>query len=238
MTPSSHEVLGRTVTMPVEIRTASAVAAMFSVPAGAAQQLVDPTGLRVLSLVPGRATVGLLHVRYVDGDLGAYDELGVTVLVRNHDPAPRARPRLPGLLSHRLPVDGRFTLAAGRRIWGFPKELGDFDVRQDGSRRRVVLRQGGRLAVDLTVSGGGLPVRVPGRGLALRAYTHLDGVTRFTDWRMRPTGTRVRPGGARVRLGDHPLGSELAELGLPRRALFSTTLGNVQMSFGDATPVG
>jgi hypothetical protein len=40
-----------------------------------------------------------------------------------------------------------------------------------------------------------------------------------------------------LRLGDHPIGRELGALGLPRRALFSTSIGNLAMSFGDAEKV-
>lgn len=241
-----HQVLGRTVRMPVRIHRASAVVALFGCPAGAAQQVIDHSGLRVLEHRSGRALLGLVHVRYVEGDLGRYDELGVAVVVRRHDdPAPARRvrdlwalaSRRAGLFIHRLPVDGEFTMAAGREIWGFPKVLADFDVRQDGARRRVVLRQDGRMAVDLTVRPG-LPLPVPARRLPLRAYTCLDGVTRCTDWVLRPHGVRARPGGASLLLGDHPLAQELAGLGLPGRALLSASLADAQMTFGDARPVG
>jgi hypothetical protein len=245
MAASTHEILGRTLTMPVEVRTATAMTAMFSVPAAATQRLVDYSGLQVLQHRPRRAIVGLVFVRYVDGDLGQYDEFGVAVLVRNHDePGPAstlgnlralAKGRA-GVLIHRLPVDGEFTMAAGRQIWGFPKDLAEFDVDLTRPRRRVTLGQGGRLAVRLSV-GRGLPVPGAGSAVSLRAYTHLDGVTRFTDWDMNPDGVRTRPGGARVELGDHPLARELAALGLPKRALFSTSMANVAMTFGDAEKV-
>ena len=54
---------------------------------------------------------------------------------------------------------------------------------------------------------------------------------------MDPQGIRSRPGGANLRLGDHPIGRELAGLGLPRRALFSTVIPNLAMTFGDAEVV-
>jgi hypothetical protein len=246
MAVSTHQVLGTTVTMPVETRTARAFTAMFSVPAAETQRMIDHSGLQVLRHLPNHAIVGLVYVRYVDGDLGPYDEFGVAVLVRNHDnPAPaRGRGSLralarggAGVLIHRLPVNGEFTMAAGRRIWGFPKELADFDADLSGRRQRVVLRRGGRLAVDLAVERG-LPLPPSRRGASMRAYSHLDGVTRYTDWEMSPAGVRSRPGGVRLRLGDHPLGRELTRIGLPRRALLSTTMSNVRMSFGDARPIG
>jgi hypothetical protein len=245
MSSSVHTVLGTAVAMPVEVRTAQAATAMFSVPASRAQAMIDHSGLQVLPHRPGRSLVGIVAVRYVDGDLGPYDELGVCVLVRRHDAPPR-RTTLgdlrslvrgdAGVLIHRLPVDGEFTMVAGREIWGFPKTLAEFDTDLTGPDKRVVVRQGGRLVVDLRVRPG-LPLPAPGSNLALTAYSCLDGVTRHTSWEMDPHGVRTRPGGADLRLGNHPMARELAGLGLPRRALFSTGIGNLAMSFGDAEPV-
>jgi hypothetical protein len=244
MAVRTHQVLGRTVTMPVEVRRASAIAAMFSAPASATQRMIDYSGLSVLEHLPRRAVVGLVFVRYVDGDLGRYHELAVVVLVRKHDD-PTGSTRLSrlravatgsvDLLVHRLPVDGEFTMAAGRAIWGLPKELADFDVDLTGPHKRVALRQGDRLAVSLSVHNG-LPVPSPAGAVRLRAYSHLGGVTGFTDCAVNPWWVRSRPGGARVQLGDHPIGRELAGLGLPKGALFSTTVANLTMSLGDVQP--
>jgi hypothetical protein len=245
MAVNTHQVLGTTVTMPVRIRTASAFTAMFSVPAAPTQRMVDYAGLQVLQPLPRRSAVALAFVRYVDGDLGPYDEFALAVLVRNHDdPTPATTPGnlralvggRTGVPIHRLPVNGEFTRAAGRSIWGFPKELAEFDTHRSSRREHAVLRQHGRLAVDMSVDVG-VPVPLPRGGTSMRAYSHLDGVTRFTKWQMNPGLLRVRPGGVRLRLGDHPIGQELAELGLPRRALLSTSMGALRMTFGDAEPV-
>lgn len=240
--PCTHTVLGRQITMPVEVRSAVAMTAMFSAAAGRAQELVEYSGLEVLEYRPGRGVVGLVFVRYLDGDLGPYDELGVCVLVHHHDRSDRRTTwgnlrslvtGEAGVLIHRLPVDGEFTMAAGREIWGFPKTLAEFDADLDGAARRVSLRQDGRLVADLQVRRG-WSMPAPGSRLALTAYSHLDGTTRRTSWQMDPQGVRSRPGGARLLLGDHPIAHELARIGLPRRALFSTTIANLPMSFEDA----
>lgn len=240
--PRTHTVLGRTVPMPVEVRSAVAMTAMFSVPAAPAQEMIAYSGLEVLEYRRGHGIVGLVFVRYVDGDLGPYDELGVCVLVHAHGHAGRRTSwgnlrslatGEAGVLIHRLPVDGEFTLAAGRVIWGFPKTLAEFATDLDGATRRVALRQDGRLVVDLRVRRG-LSLPAPGSRLALTAYSHLDGATRRTSWRMDPQGVRSRPGGAELLLGDHPIAHELARIGLPRRALFSTTIANLPMCFEGA----
>lgn len=240
-----HVVLGKTVAMPVEVREATAATAMFSVDAAAAQRMIGYSGLQVLRHLPGRTVVGLVFVRYVDGDLGPYDELGVCVLVRSHEAtgpetvAGNLRGLVrgdAGVLIHRLPVDGEFTLAAGRGIWGFPKTLAEFDADLRGADRHVALRQDGELVLDLRVRRGPrLPA--PGGRRALRAYSHLDGVTRHTEWAMDPCGVRSRPGGAELRLGGHPIATELADLGLPKRAMFSTSITNLAMRFGEAESV-
>lgn len=244
---ASVEVLGREVSLPVQVRRAEAFTAMYAVPHDRTQRLIADSGLGALPVLPGRAMVGLVFVKYVDNDLGPYDELGVAVLVARHDAAlpVTARPRdawralrsgAAGVLIHELPVDGEFTCAAGREIWGFPKQVGTFVTDLTGSRRTTRVDLDGRRVCEFGV-GRGLPLPAPGLGLALTAYSHLDGVTRATTWEMNPTGVRSRPGGARLRLGDHPIARDLAGLGLPKRALFSTTIANLAMTFGPAQTV-
>lgn len=241
---STHEILGTRITMPVRIRTAHAFMATYVVPATAAQRLIDYSGLRALRLPGGRALCTLVFVQYVDGDLGPYHEFGVSFMVGHHtEPPGSAFADLRALLGgaagvfiHRLPVDGEFTLAAGRGIWGFPKELADFDVVHRGIRHGS-LRQNGALVVDLTARPG---VPTPLRrsaGASFDAYSHIDGVTRCTRWEMAPTGMRARLGGADLVLGDHPWAGELATLGLPGRAISASTVENLAMTFGDATVV-
>jgi hypothetical protein len=230
-----HLVQGQRVTMPVEIRAATAAVAMYSAPAAVAQSIVDYSGLRVLQYRPGKTICSVLFVNYVDGDLGKYHEYGVGFLVR-HPGSPARTGDLRSLLRgragvfiHRLPVDQAFTLEAGRSIWGFPKVMSEIDLADTG--HRAALRIDGRLVADLAVTPG-LPV--PGASTSLDAYTHMDGVLRRVPWKMTASGTRTRPGGARLELGDHPWAEELAALGLPKRAMLSTTIACLQMGFDEA----
>ncbi|GAA4490199.1 acetoacetate decarboxylase family protein [Rhodococcus olei] len=241
---TSHDVLGRQVEMPVQIRQATAFMAMYSVPAAAAQQLIDDTGLEILRFRPGRGLCGLVFVDYVDGDLGPYNEFGVTFMVRDHrsrggsvlgDLAALARGRS-GTLIHRLPVDGEFTLAAGRGIWGFPKVLADFDADHAPDVKHASVGVNGTLIADLTIRPG-LRMPAASRSTTMAAYSHLDGITRRTAWDMRPSGIRMRLGGARLTLGSHPIAEELRSLGMPRRALLTTSIPDLRMTFGDATAV-
>lgn len=239
-----HLIQGRTVGMPVRIRAAMVSAAVYLVRADAARAVIAYSGLDVTEVLPGRAVCGLVFIRYDDSDLGAYREVGVGFLVcppgtrspRRGVPTGLLDLRRPGtgMFVHWLPVDQGFTLEAGRRIWGFPKELAEIELRLGSPYKRCLLRKDGRQVLDLLLRPG-LPL--PGVRARLTAYTHLDGVTRRVPWRLHLAGVRGRPGGALIRLGNHPVAKELSELGLPKEALFTLTARRAAMSFGDAVPV-
>jgi Acetoacetate decarboxylase (ADC) len=241
---ASHDVLGRTVSMPVQIRLANAFTAVYSVAADAAQRAIDYSGLEILRFRPGRGLCCLVFVNYVDGDLGPYNEFGVAFMVRKHGTHGGSQlvdlkalvTGNSGVLIHRLPVDGEFTMAAGRGIWGFPKVLADFETDHRGPARHGLVRVDGREVVELTVHQG-IPVPAKGARMSVAAYSHLDGVTRSVPWQMRPAGLRSRIGGATLRLGSHPWADELAGLSMSRRALFTSSIPTLGMTFEDATIV-
>ena len=220
---------GETVTMPVEIRSATTWAASFAVPVEAAQAMIARSGLRAAPLLFGRAVVTLAVVRYADGDLGPYHELGVTVMVEPPDAGGGASKI--GAFIHQLPVNQPFTLVAGREIWGFPKWMAKIDI-ADGSREmECSVTDDGARVLSLSIARG---VPVPTRNAAVDAYSFLDGALRRTSWELESSGSRGRPGGARLELGDHPVADELRRLGLPRRAAFTGSVARVAMRFGPA----
>lgn len=237
--PSEYRIAGQTVTMPVRIRTATQHVAMFSVDADAAQRMIDYSGLRVCRLRPHRAVVVLMLMEYVDGDLGRYLEYGTNVMVNppGSDASGLRAFQSAGAFIHHLPVDQSFTLEAGRTIWGYPKVLAEFTVR-DGRRFSFDTTIDGRFAVGMDFAPGiPVPSRFTSAPRVHSTYSHLDGVTRETAGHMTLSGVRYRPGGATVRLGNHPYARELAALGFPKRALFSGSATNVEMTFADAKEI-
>lgn len=231
-----YTIQGHEVTIPVEVRDASASMASFLVPAPAAQDLIGSSGLDVAEPLPGRAVCSLAFLRYLDGDLGPYHEFAVAFLVRHRGMEPAsaltksaevARGFM-GAFIHQLPVNQEFTLEAGRGIWGFPKFLADIDVDLAGPVARCELRHDGEHVLSLSVRRG---MTIPARRSNVDAYSNADGVLRRTAWSMQPAGVRGRPGGAELALGDHPIAKELRSLGLPRRATFTSTIDHVRMQF-------
>lgn len=228
-----HQVLDRTVAMPVEIRHARVASAMFPVPARTAQTIIGYSGLDVIRPMPGRTICSLAFIEYIDGDLGPYHEFAVAFLVRHPDKVDSSGV---GAFIHWLPVDGEFTLQAGRQIWGFPKVLTRLPIDWSGPQRAAV-HQDGQLVAAMSVKPG-IPLPESDTAPVIDAYSCYDGVTRRIPWTMRPSQVRMRPGGAVVSLGPHSAAEDLRRLGLDRTpALSSTTVGHLRMTFGEAVEV-
>ncbi len=234
---SQHTVAGTVLTMPVKIRKATQRMAMFSVDADAAQRMIDYSGLQVAQFRRGRAAVALILAHFIDGDLGQYHELSTSVMVSPPGSKATGFGALQSAFIHHMIVDQSFTLEAGRTIWGFPKVMGEFRVRE-GGRFGFDVSIDGQLVVDMELrSGVPVPSALTYREQQLRSYAHRDGHTLETEFTMSTVGSRYRPGGVRLRLGDHPYAKELASLGLPKRAMLSTSAKNHEMSFGDAKEI-
>ena len=128
---TSYEIMGRTITVPVEIRRARSWFSSFAVPADRVTTIVGAAGLAPATLPGGRAMLSLAFVRYDDGDLDAYREIAVAFLVADPE-----QPKRKGAYIHRLPVDQEFTCAAGRDIWGFPKFVTPIEITEGAAAGR------------------------------------------------------------------------------------------------------
>jgi len=219
---SSFQIQGRTVTLPVEVRRAQTWAAQFLLEASAVEQLMPP-GLTVAK-VAGRAMAIIPVARYEDGDLDAYNEVGVAFLAR------AIGRKGVGVYIHHLPVTQGFTLEAGRTIWGFPKFMADIDIVEHPGGARILLASDNEEILQLDVRRGW--ISIPSR--AIPTYTYMDGVLRETPWKTSGKA-RVRLGGGRLELGSHPIAKELRALGLPKKAFAVQTVPEMRATFGAST---
>ena len=220
---TTYDIAGRTVTMPVQVRDASAGTVLYDVDATAAQALL-PAEFQVAETAPGRANLAIALVDYRDNDLGAYLEIGLILFAR-----PRAGGEEGNVIVH-LPVDQEFTCEAGQRIWGFPKTVQSIDrVDGDGSTTWT-LTMDGELVLRLTMPRGGSD-QAP--ALPMTSYTMLDGVPHATAFSQWGKGSQLVIGGEGVilELGSHPIAKELESLGLPAEPQLSTWTEQMQATF-------
>ncbi|HEY8546757.1 MAG TPA: acetoacetate decarboxylase family protein [Acidimicrobiales bacterium] len=235
-----HDIAGRRVTMPVEVRDASAGTAIYDVDAAAAAALLPEGGaFRVVESTPGRAQLVLAAIDYRDNDLGDYLELGITLFVTPTAGPPNGAPADDGVGTFitRLPVNQAFTCAAGRQIWGFPKTVEDLTLDYKDDAAVMTLRMDGELVLRLTLPRGGddeLPMT------PMTTYTYLDGVPHATAFTQGGAGSQVLLGGdgVELELGTHQVADQLAGLGLADATpLLATWTEHMRATFATPQPL-
>jgi hypothetical protein len=227
---TTHEILGRQVTMPVMVRDATAATVIWDVDAEAAGQLAPP-GFAVVESQPGRSQFALALVDYRDNDLGTYREIGTMLFVRPEGGGPDGN-----FITH-LPVDQEFTCAAGNLIWGFPKTVEQITVTDTDASSRWVLHMDGELVLDVTLPRGGSDV-LP--DMELTTYTMLRGRRHATRFIQGGSGAAFRFGAAAavsLTLGEHRIAKELASLGLPAPPTLATWTQAMQGRFEEPQPL-
>jgi hypothetical protein len=225
----SYDVEGTKISMPVRVRSARMASATFLVPADQAQSVIAATGLSVARKSRGKCVVSLALVKYVDCDLGDYDELGLCFVVE--DP-PGATPTPKGGVAtyiHRLPVSQEFTCHAGRGIWGFPKWVDDLTVSVDSQGANA------DLAGQVTVKLKRGPIPVPSRKMTMVCYSNdaAGGLLR-TEWITHNQSTRLGFGRSVAEVtvtGDGPIAADLRALGFPRKPLMTMFAGDMHATF-------
>ncbi len=233
----TYEFQGRTVTLPCNVRHASAGNATFLVDTDAARALLPGPEVDVVELLPGRALLSLACIDYKDNDLGDYNEISMAFFVRPSG-ASRGIPYLGTMLDlvgnrlgtyiHRLPVNQSFTCEAGCGIWGFPKTVEEIEFRdQPGGRISCSWHSDGRHVLTLTTPKGGSRT-LPDR--EMYTYTWIEGIAHRTAFTSGSSGVGMSLGGARLELGDHAISDELRGL-RPGRALMSVWMEHMHGRF-------
>jgi len=229
---------GRELTLPMQIAELTLCAQVFAVPARAARQLLDGSGLRLAEIWPGTSALTLMAVEYRDNPLGNYCE--AVICVPAYAPGERALPGLGGLdiltkrASHyiyAMPVDQEFTAHAGRFLWGYPKFLAQLAIELGPDAARARFSHDGQLVF-------GMQVPLGDRGtLDQRAanLTERGGIVRRIEASIVGSGFAFKLGGQAPEIGEtHPLACTLRALGLPKRPLCSLSLRNARAEFGVA----
>lgn len=215
---------GQTVSLPLECRCSFSGAVVTADADRLAAAL--PPECAPIRVGPGTGLVSLVGIEYHEiGPFEPYREFGAIVpTARNPRLDLPVLAELTGSLGgyvHWLPVTTADSVALGREVWGYPKEVADIGVRETAVGRRITVDRDGERDLGLSVAG-----------------TRERSVTRTLDSVVAPDGRAetvpvtvdgaVGVGtGGRVALsfGDGGPEGPLAELGVRRRpiARFSGT---------------
>jgi hypothetical protein len=179
--------------------------------------------------VAGRTPLFLLLVDYKVNDLGAYDEVGVALLVRHSGRT--------GVYVHQLPVTETFTMEAGRALWGLPKWLAKAELEISGPAATCHLADDtGRhvLTAAIRTLPWRLPLRVPAR---FHTLAPRDAEVLVSPIHGQAGGIRIGFGSGTVVLGSgHPMADELRAMGLPRRPVVTATIEHLAFAMNPARP--
>jgi hypothetical protein len=231
---STWTIQGRTVTLPVSITHAEISIAVFSTTADAAAHHLRGTELEPWT-VGGRAFSMLMLVHYDEWELGAYDEVGIGLLV--------AGPGLKmGLHVLDLPVTGTFTCEAGQDFWGLPKWIMRADLQFAGRTATVSVHDGTEFVMQARLVAGRIPVP-PGTRMSTPVWSRLGygaqaGKLLRGELPMAVSVATFGRGRASVELGVHPMALRMADLGMTHRPLFVMHAGHATGALGAFATVG
>ncbi len=165
-----------------------------------------PPELQIVSVWPGRTLGVVAFAHYGPGSVMEYDELIIAPAIVRH------QGRLGVWVSH-IYVDHPLSVQGGRELWGVPKELAEFEWRDDGQTGEVSARYQGRTICRATMDRRWWIGR---HHLAFPTFSQLGGkLIRFVG----DTTGRIGWGRGRVSIDrDAPFGG--IRMGRPRLSLW------------------
>ena len=217
---------GEPAKLPVFYYDGSASAAFFPAKLGALRRLVPDPRIVPARLAPGVGMVGIACLEYRDTDIGAYNELAISVALN----VPGFLPNLPGRAAlvgmrrrqlhswvQHLPVTTEIARAGGVDFYNFPKFIAGIDFDETDARRTCRLSEGKEHILTLS----GERITTP-RSERLQLFSHLwmDGQPQSVEFKVNAIelGISVRRSAATLEISDrHPVARELLSLLLSRR---------------------
>ena len=216
---------------PLFFRDVGMMMALYFADRDAAARLLPSPNLRPLTPSPGRAVVAITCFEYRATDIGAYNEVGISIGVQvGRDQLPGALSMLRSALTHRfhgyvadLPVNTDIALYGGLDFFNYPKFLADIRFDEEDGVRTCVVTDRERGDLIYAFRGEALKGRRPfeppwlDRGTTtFHSYPEKEGKT----WKATMLVNEIekamtlRRGAFRVECGRHPRAQKLAALNL------------------------
>jgi hypothetical protein len=210
---------GGHVALPIRYWRTDCFMGVFPADEDAVRALLPSHRLHPVRLPRRRVAVAVVAYDYLETSIGPCGEIGISPLCTLDRAAPPLVPALllgrwpgfGGFVAH-LPVTTAVARDAGRAVWGYPKFVADMDFTLSPEQQSVSLSEGGRFILQLQVRRRGLAA--PDRSPLVTYTAHGDRLVRTTVATHAWAATAVGPSAGHLALGDHPLGRQLADLGI------------------------
>lgn len=226
------------IALPIRYWRTDCFMGLFTADLGAVRDLLPSSRLHPVRVSANKAIVAIAAFNYLETSVGPYGEIAVSPMCTLDRAAAPVLPLatgylrgMSGFVAH-LPVTSRIAREAGRRVWGYPKFVADMDFDLCPESQRVEMSEGGQEILSLEIRRRG---HVALETAPLTTYTIHDGRLVQTVIPTRGhVSTAIGPASGELILGDHPVGREVAELGLGSKPLIARTY----LSHNAILPIG
>lgn len=196
---------------PAVVNEMNGASLAFPAPIAAARAMVPEDVFELVESEPGTAHLVVTANDHMRGEWGACQTFDLGFRVR----PVRAPDEATGIFfASPTPMRPAFGREATHRALGFPKTVGEIDVRYTDDSVTFVV--GGDRAPDLVLRLPRVRSTAAPAPVAMVAYSCVDGETRAAPFEVTTPIGIVDPGAVVIELGSGPLAEAARRLGLPR----------------------
>jgi hypothetical protein len=210
--------------LPCHFRKVHYTVALFRTRLSATEKMLQGTRLKAALAWGSDRIVAVGLIKYSDSDLGAYDEVIISIpSIPMHGKVwfgnwldmlgPLDKRKVGHFISH-IPVTSEFSRAAGNELWGFPKIVTAISHRfQKNALESRLWDPEGRLIMECSGKTG---FSIPSIPLSLLTYSRKNGRNLRTCVNVRGRMRLFPAQSLIIRVGDsgHPMAEDLRILGL------------------------
>jgi hypothetical protein len=207
--------------VPVFYHDFMTMSAQFLAPLERVRAWLPSRRMHPLRVTPWHGVVNIVTFEYRKSDVGAYNEISISIPFSLDRPSPlfvgtlRKGPEVPKVYIRYLPVTTEIARDVGVEFAAYPKFLADITFEEEGDWLRCQLGQDGQHILTLACRTGEA-FSVP------RYRSHIFNVREGHMLRCemilseRQMAVSKNPVDVLLDLGDHPIAQELRELGIVR----------------------
>lgn len=212
---------------PVRFRSVEYLALLYKAPRHKVEQLLGDLKLKPALYWGSNPVVALGLIQYKDSDLGAYNEiiLSIPSVHSTHTPswknwlnlyADKSKLQVGQYIIH-IPVTTQLSVDAGQKLWGYPKTLQPIEHKFSGNK--IQTRLFGKSKELVLEIQGKLGIHVPTPSMNLLTYSYLNDslvkttVDVYSNMQWHPFANIKID----VKNNSEPISRDIMELGLPRQ---------------------